>query len=257
VAWTEQPQMLFAGWEIHVRAPKLAAQSGLEELGRAERFVEALLPREVVLKVLAAEAGMRFYVRPPAYFVRVEALQTERSLRTDADEYRTVDLERIELGRAEYDVVLCCNVLEHVRRPVAVLPLLRDSLRPGGLIVIMVPNVVSLKSIVTRVTPFALHRWYYHRVARRPDIDPARSVHSFSLRPASLRRHAQKGGWKIEYWRLYEGGMQRTLRHRVGFIGWRWSVIVNLTRVLSLGCVTAEGTGVIAVLSKVASEMVV
>jgi SAM-dependent methyltransferase len=145
---------------------------------RAERFVEALRPRDGVLKILAAEAGTRFVVRPPAYFVGVEPLQAERSLRHDADEYRTVDLERIELERAEYDLVLCCNVLEHARRPLAVLSLLRDSLRPGGLIVIMVPNVVSLKGIVTRLTPFAVHRWYYRRVARRdPDNDPARSVH--------------------------------------------------------------------------------
>jgi SAM-dependent methyltransferase len=239
-----------------VRAPNLPDQSGREELARAERFVDALLPREGVLRVLAAEAGTRFVVRPPAYFVGVETLQTERSLRVDADEYRTVDLHRIELERAEYDLVLCCNVLEHVRRPLAVLPLLRDGLRPGGLIVIMVPNVVSLKGIVTRVTPFAVHRWYYRRVARgHPDNDPAPSVHSFSLRPASLRRHARRRGWKIEYWRVYEGGVQRKLRHRLGFVGWRWSLIVGLTRVLSLGFVTAEGTGVIAVLSKVAPEI--
>jgi SAM-dependent methyltransferase len=239
-----------------VRAPELLPPPGREELARAEQFVEALLPREGVLKVLAAEAGTRFGVRPPAYVVGVETLQTERSPRSDADEHRVVDLERLELEKARYDVVLCCNVLEHVRRPLSVLPVLHEGLRPGGLVVIMVPNVVSLKGIVTRLTPFAIHRWYYRRVAgRHPDCDPAPSVHSLSLRPASLRRHAQRSGWKIEYWRVYEGGMQRTLRHRLGFVGWRWRLLVTLTRVLTLGLVTAEGTGVIAVLSKAAPEM--
>jgi SAM-dependent methyltransferase len=239
-----------------MRPPELPAQAG-EELARAERFVEEFLPREGVLKVLAAEAGTRFGVRPPTYVVGVETLQTERSPRSDADEQRVVDLERLELERAQYDVVLCCNVLEHVRRPLSVLPVLHGGLRPGGLVVIMVPNVVSVKGIVTRLTPFAIHRWYYRRVAgRHPDNDPAPSVHSFSLRPASLRRHAEKGGWKIEYWRVYEGGMQRTLRHRLGFVGWRWRLLVTLTRVLTLGFVTADGTGVIAVLSKVAPELV-
>jgi SAM-dependent methyltransferase len=238
-----------------MRPPELPARAG-EELARAERFVEEFLPREGVLKVLAAEAGTRFGVRPPAYVVGVETLQTERSPRSDADEHRVVDLERLELERAQYDVVLFCNVLEHVHRPLSVLPVLHDGLRPGGLVVIMVPNVVSLKGIVTRLTPFAVHRWYYRRVAgRHPDNDPAPSVHSFSLRPASLRRRAEKNGWKIEYWRVYEGGMQRTLRHRLGFVGWRWRLFVTLTRVLTLGFVTADGTGVIAVLSKVAPEM--
>lgn len=239
-----------------MRPAELPAQAG-EELARAERFVAEFLPREGVLKVLAAEAGTRFGVRPPTYVVGVETLQTERSPRSDADEQRVVDLERLELERAQYDVVLCCNVLEHVRRPLSVLPVLHGGLRPGGLVVIMVPNVVSVKGIVTRLTPFAIHRWYYRRVAgRHPDNDPAPSVHSFSLRPASLRRHAEKGGWKIEYWRVYEGGMQRTLRHRLGFVGWRWRLLVTLTRVLTLGFVTADGTGVIAVLSKVAPELV-
>jgi SAM-dependent methyltransferase len=239
-----------------MRPAELPAQAG-EELARAERFVEEFLPREGVLKVLAAEAGTGFGVRPPTYVVGVETLQTERSPRSDADEQRVVDLERLELERAQYDVVLCCNVLEHVRRPLSVLPVLHGGLRPGGLVVIMVPNVVSVKGIVTRLTPFAIHRWYYRRVAgRHPDNDPAPSVHSFSLRPASLRRHAEKGGWKIEYWRVYEGGMQRTLRHRLGFVGWRWRLLVTLTRVLTLGFVTADGTGVIAVLSKVAPELV-
>ena len=215
-AWTEQPWLLFAGSDLHVRALSLSSQSGPEEVARAERFVDELLPHKGVLRILAVEAGTQFVVRPPAYFVRVETLQAERSPRAEADEYRTVDLDRIELESAEYDVILCCNVLEHVRRPLAVLPLLRDGLKPGGLIVIMVPNVVSLKGILTRVTPFAVHRWYYRRVARGdPDNDPVRSVHSFSLRPASLRRHAEKGGWKIEYLRVYEGGVQTTLRHRL------------------------------------------
>lgn len=77
-------------------------------------------------------------------------------------------------------------------------------------------------------------------------------MHSFSLRPASLRKYARQEGLKIEYWRVYEGEVQRSFRHRLGVVGWRWRLVVTLTQVLSFGFITAEGTGLIAILSKVA-----
>ena len=53
---------------------------------------------------------------------------------------------------------------------------------------------------------------------------------------------------------MYEGGVQKSLRYRLGIVGWRWRFLVLLTWVLSLGFLTAEGTGVIAVLSEVVAS---
>jgi SAM-dependent methyltransferase len=224
-----------------------------KEFLRAVDFVDSVLPRERALKVFAAEAGAEFTIRRPAYVVGVNVQQAERTRRQGADEYRTANLERIELEGEEYDVVLCCNVLEHVPCPLAVLPAFWEGLKYGGLLVIMAPNVTSLKGLMTRLTPLAFHRWYYTRVAGwPPEKLPAPAVHSLSLRPRLLSKHARNGGWKVEYWRLYEGGVQKTLRYRIGIVGWRWRVVVGLTRALSLGLVTAERTGLIAVLRKTA-----
>jgi 2-polyprenyl-3-methyl-5-hydroxy-6-metoxy-1,4-benzoquinol methylase len=49
------------------------------------------------------------------------------------------DVERLAAG--EVDVVLCADVLEHVRDPWAVLMWLRTLLAPGGRAVISVPNI--------------------------------------------------------------------------------------------------------------------
>jgi SAM-dependent methyltransferase len=219
---------------------------------RAERFVDSILPREQLLKVFAAEAGVKFEIRRPAYIVGVTTFQAEESPRLDANEYLETDLATIELEPDEYDVALCCNVLEHLQRPLDVLPLLHAGLKDAGLLVVMVPNVLSLKGLVTRFAPSAARRWFYRRVGASAEIDLASTVHSFSLRPASFRRHARNGGWRLEYWRIYEGGVQQSVRHRLGIIGWRWRLIALVTRFVSLGFVTAEGTGVIAVLRKVA-----
>ncbi|MBA3734435.1 MAG: methyltransferase domain-containing protein [Actinobacteria bacterium] len=98
-----------------------------DEYARVERFVEALLPKDRVLKVLSAEAGEgRFAIRPPAYVVGADVVQAERGVRAGADEHRVLDLDHLQLEAEEYDFVLCVNVLEHVRNPLAVV----DSLCP-------------------------------------------------------------------------------------------------------------------------------
>ena len=83
----------------------------------AERFVDSILPREQLLKVFAAEAGVKFEIRRPAYIVGVTTFQAEESPRLDANEYLETDLATIELEPDEYDVAPCCNVLEHLQRP--------------------------------------------------------------------------------------------------------------------------------------------
>ncbi len=54
------------------------------------------------------------------------------------------DLEKLdlaaELGDDRFDVVLCADVLEHLRDPWAVLTAVREYLKPGGEVVISVPN---------------------------------------------------------------------------------------------------------------------
>jgi len=117
------------------------------ERAQAERFVDSILPPNRVLKVLDIKAGdQRFEIRRPIYVVGVDVLQAERGRRPDADEHRVMDLERVELESTEYDVVLCINVLEHARNPLALFPVIREALKPDGIFVIELPNVVTRRS---------------------------------------------------------------------------------------------------------------
>jgi SAM-dependent methyltransferase len=54
--------------------------------------------------------------------------------------------EDAELPRGELDVVVAWHALEHIAEPAAVLERLRGALRPGGLLLIEVPNVESAAS---------------------------------------------------------------------------------------------------------------
>jgi SAM-dependent methyltransferase len=159
-------------------------EQGNVERAEAERFVDSILPPNRVLKVLDIKAGVdRFEIRKPIYAVGVDVLQAERGRRPDADEHRVMDLEQVELESTEYDVVLCINVLEHARNPLALFPVIREALKPEGILVIELPNVISLKGFLVRLTPWSIRRWFYARVLRAaPANRPASSVHSLSLR---------------------------------------------------------------------------
>ena len=222
------------------------------EYDKAQRFVDSILPRNRVLKVLDIKAGeQRFEIRKPMYVVSVDVVQAERGHRSDADEHRVMDLEEVEIESEEFDVVLCINVLEHAREPLGLFPAVREALKPKGVFVVVVPNVVSLKAFLVRLTPMSVRRWFYTRFLHAdPEEPPAQTVHSLSLRPSSLLS-ASSGGWNVEYFRTFEGDVQKSVRHRVGIVGWRWRLFIALTQVMTFGLLSAEDTGIIAIFTKI------
>jgi 2-polyprenyl-3-methyl-5-hydroxy-6-metoxy-1,4-benzoquinol methylase len=120
-----------------------------------------------------------------------------------------MDLERVELEQEEYDVVLCMNVLEHAREPLALLKHVGNGLKSGGTLVV--------------------------KGARR-----SRSARRRSASVAERPLHRSLVGSKV-----------RDLPTRAAVhVGWRWRILVGLTRVTTLGLLTAEDTGIIAVFSK-------
>jgi len=120
------------------------AQAALEEFGQTlARRVSGRSP----LRVLDAGCGRQCNVElpPHAYVVGVdispEALEENPLL----DERIVGDLELIELPKESFDLIVCWDVLEHVRRPRAVLDRLAPALAEGGVLVVGAPNVLSLK----------------------------------------------------------------------------------------------------------------
>ncbi len=90
----------------------------------------------------------------------------------------SVSLEEAELPKAHFDAILLHHVIEHVRRPVDALRQVKETLAPGGLVVVVTPNVGGLG--------FRLYGscWYA--------LDAPRHLHLFDAR--TLKLLAERAG---------------------------------------------------------------
>jgi SAM-dependent methyltransferase len=105
------------------------------------------------------------------------------SLRGGSREIRVfnVDLESdaIPVPDGHYDVVLCCEVLEHMERdPMAMMSEVNRVLRDGGLLVLTTPNANSSRSIEKALT--GREPYFYMQYRRSGEAD--RHNYEYSVR---------------------------------------------------------------------------
>ena len=100
------------------------------------------------------------------------------------------DAGALPFGDAALDAVSLVNVLDHTTRPRAVVHEAARVLRPGGLLVLRVPNGAfhaPWAAVLGRLGPFV--RWH------RLDVYPV--LHVFAFRPAALRRLVEGCGFEV------------------------------------------------------------
>ena len=161
------------------------------------------------------------------------------------------DLETYPLPRKAFDVVVCWDVLEHLPRPYEALQNLVASVRPGGLIVLGLPNVLAVKSLIAKFTPHWFHVWAAETAFGAPrdaaEGGPIPTHLRFSLRPSRLRRFFDDQGLIVEYLALYgHGPLSGVLPRRWMRVAWR--ITTAVVRVASLGRAESERSEVVAVL---------
>lgn len=134
------------------------------------------------------------------------------------------DIQTFRTDR-QWDVVVSVYVLEHVADPRCAVQNMLSWTRPGGLLVLAVPNALSLKGLVTKMTPFGFHAWFYRNIYRRPhSIFP--TIMDWSITPANLRR--QLAGHEI----MLEHFSGEQLSPRFHFL---YRSVCAILRLLSLG----------------------
>ena len=95
------------------------------------------------------------------------ALEIRSSSIGDLDHAILGDLKKTEFAESQFDVVYCCDVLEHVSGAEGVVNKFFRWLKPDGVIVLIFPDRDTVRGFITRISPHWLHLACYKYIVRK------------------------------------------------------------------------------------------
>jgi len=206
--------------------------------------------------VLEAGCGRRwpFELGVPLRLTGIDAdasaLRIRRETVADLDDAIVGDLRDAVLPPAAYDVIYCSYVLEHVDGAERVLRNFAAWLRPGGVLVLRVPDARSVYGAVSKLTPFWFHVLYYRVINRNPNAGkpgygPYPTFYDPVISRAGIREFCGAHGFQI----LVERG-QSELRRRRGPVAALAQLVTRTLWLGSLGQLAWQHENLVYVLRK-------
>jgi SAM-dependent methyltransferase len=150
------------------------------------------------------------------------------------------DLCTVDLPAASFDVVYCSWVLEHIQQAPQVLDNFAKWVKPGGLVVVRVPDRDTLFGFFTRMTPHWAHVWFYrwfwgYKTAGTPGHGPYPTYYDFSISQNGMEQFCARAGLRllethrVDSW--IKQNRARALLTRclaaltLGLLPWRWNAL--------------------------------
>jgi SAM-dependent methyltransferase len=135
--------------------------------------------------------------------VNEKALDLRKNQTQDLDATFVGDLRTIKLENGFYDVIYCSYVLEHIDGVSQVLKNFRKWLKPGGMLILRIPDGESVYGFVTKISPFWLHLFYKKVVKRKPMAGkpghgPFPTVHEPPVSLKGMRKYCESHDWVID-----------------------------------------------------------
>ncbi len=149
------------------------------------------------------------------------------------------DIQTYPLPVAAYDLIICWDVLEHLERPELAVANFARAVAPGGLIVLKQPNPLSVKGIVTRLTPHGFHVWFYRvffkmKRAGTDDVGPFKTYLKLAITPGRLRRLGLDHGLAVVF-EATSDALDTAFYFQRPFVHATYRLLRSLGHVLSLG----------------------
>jgi 2-polyprenyl-3-methyl-5-hydroxy-6-metoxy-1,4-benzoquinol methylase len=227
------------------------------EIIKLQSFVEMSLRDRGAIKVLEAGCGSHSNIEMPestsAYLVGIDISEEQLQMNSVVHEKIVGDIQSYVLPSSEFDVIICWWVLEHVLHPEKALDNFLCSMKEDGLLILTVPNVLSIKGLLTKYSPQWFHIWVHRKFWKFLSVKgfiPFRTYLKFSISPLSLRRFAAKNNLSIEFSSLYESQTVKEFRRKHKLVNIGWWLIIQTIKILSFGKIDAEPTEFMIVLKK-------
>lgn len=162
------------------------------------------------LEILEAGCGRRWLLNLNEIDYRLtgvdldkQALNNRVTTHADLDAIVVGDLRSIDLGEGRYDVIFNSYVLEHIENAEAVLDNFYRWLKPGGILILRIPDRNSAFGFLTRITPFWFHVYWKKYIkgvvnAGRPGFDPYPTIYDGVVSRSGIQKYCEKYGLIIK-----------------------------------------------------------
>ncbi len=115
---------------------------------------------------------------------------TIRFLNLKNVEAHIMDAEKLDFEPNQFDIIYCCEVIEHLPSPVKALRLIHSLLKPTGSLILSTPNALNIVGFKQRFMKLFHHNWISPYGAGQPEL------HMFT--PMSLRALLSTLGFEIK-----------------------------------------------------------
>ncbi len=158
------------------------------------------------LQILEAGCGREWNIDIDGIDVRMtgidldeEAIAYRRDVVGDLDEAIHGDLRTVPLRKSFYDVVFSAFVLEHIKGAESVLDGMVAALRPGGILILRIPDKHGVFGFLARLLPFWTHVLYKrlaegNRMAGKAGHPPYPVVYDDVVSRRGLRDYVDRHG---------------------------------------------------------------
>jgi SAM-dependent methyltransferase len=165
---------------------------------------------EAPIDILEAGCGQRWLLQLDGkkfHLVGIDldkdAMEIRKNVKKDLDEAIHADLRTVSLGDRKFDVVYSAFVLEHIEGAEQVLERMAGWLKPGGIVVIEIPDPGTVKGWVTKVTPHWFHVFYYRKILNKttaglPGYGPYRTIYDPVVSRKGVHAFCEKHGLKVD-----------------------------------------------------------
>jgi SAM-dependent methyltransferase len=219
---------------MNPETPELVQASSHQQILELQREVILSLGKRLgrPLSILEAGCGQRWLVDLKGMEYTLTgvdldpaALEIRKTKTRDLDVAICGDLCTVDLPEASYDIVYSFYVLEHVPRADLALDNFIKWLKPGGLLLLRLPDPGTVRGFFTRILPHRAHVWYHRYVLEKkeaglPGYPPYPTYYHPVIYRKELYNYFRARG--VECFGCYGDGFRREGKNKIKRTAMRW-----------------------------------
>jgi 2-polyprenyl-3-methyl-5-hydroxy-6-metoxy-1,4-benzoquinol methylase len=184
-------------------------ESREQERDLMENSIKGLASPGVCLKILEAGCGRNWPIKLQGVQYSLtgvdfdrQAIEIRQQKVKDLDHAIVGDLRHDHFGSEQFDVIYSSFVLEHIQGAEQVMSNFKRWLRPGGLLILRIPDRDTVFGFLTRLTPFWFHVFYRKYIlgfenSGQPGFPPYPTYYDQIVSRQGIHQFCQQNGFQI------------------------------------------------------------